>query len=46
MAVVVVVAVVVVSFGMIICIHTVGFACFMKRHNGPTYRRTDGWTLL
>ena len=33
-------AVVIVSLGMILCIHIVGFSCFMKRRNGRTYGQT------
>ena len=35
------VTVVVVTFGMNFCIHTVGFLCLMKRHNGHTDRWMD-----
>ena len=35
-------AVVIVSFGMILCLQRVQFWCLLKRHNGPTDGRTDG----
>ena len=34
-------AVVVLSLMMILCVHLVGFSCFMKRRNGQTDLRTD-----
>ena len=44
-AVVAVAAVVMVTLGMIVCVHIVGFSCFMKRRTyGPTNERTDGPT--
>ena len=49
MVVAVMLAVVVVSLGMILCIQIVGFSRFLKRHYGQTDRltadgRMNGWT--
>ena len=41
MAVVPVVAVVVLTLGMILCVRIDGFSCFMERRNGLTDRRAD-----
>ena len=39
-------AVVVVSFGMIFCLQIVRFSCLLKRRNGPMDGPTDGPTDL
>ena len=45
-AVVVTLAVVVVSLRMILCVYLDRFSCFLKRRSGQTDGRTDGHTLL